>query len=249
MEEELIRRAEDLRNRCERASVLTATAYLTPAEQAALTAWNAASGSDCLMLLRGGHPACERRVAFFLPYYMDEEDFQEEEQFRALQVTAGFGQPGHRDYLGAILNLGIRRDFLGDIWVKENRAAVFCLPSVASHLLLSLDHVGRCGVRVEEIALSEVPAPDRRVRSRTFTVQSLRLDAVAAGLFGLSRASAAELIRGGAVTLNYLPCEKPDASIREGDVLSIRGHGKATVAEVGNLSRKGRVFLRGEIYL
>lgn len=40
------------------------------------------------MLLRGGHPACERRVAFFLPYYMDEEDFQEEEQFRALQVTA-----------------------------------------------------------------------------------------------------------------------------------------------------------------
>lgn len=74
------------------------------------------------MLLRGGHPACERRVAFFLPYYMDEEDFQEEEQFRALQVTAGFGQPGHRDYLGAILNLGIRRDFLGDIWVKENRA-------------------------------------------------------------------------------------------------------------------------------
>lgn len=248
MEEELIRRAEDLRNRCERASVLTATAYLTPAEQAALTAWDASSASECLMLLRGGHPDCERRAAFFLPYYMDEESFPEEDQFRALRITAGFGQPGHRDYLGAILNLGIRRDFLGDIWVKENCAVLFCLPSVASHLLFSLDHVGRCGVRVEPLSLSDVPAPDRRVRSKTFTVQSLRLDAVAAGLFGLSRAASAELIRGGAVTLNYLPCLKPDAPIREGDILSIRGHGKAEVAELGNLSRKGRVFLRGEIY-
>jgi len=89
-----------------------------------------------------------------------------------------------------------------------------------------------------------VTAPERRVKVRTFTVQSMRLDAVAAGLFGLSRTTAAALIHAGAASLNHLPCLHTDAPIREGDVISIRGHGKATVAELSGQSRKGRTFLQ-----
>lgn len=247
-QDELIRRAEDLQTRCERSSVLTSTAYLTPAEQAVLTAW-AGTRADCTMILRGGHPACERKAAFFLPYYLDVDDFSDGDYFRVLRAVAGFGEPGHRDYMGAILGLGIRRDFLGDIWVQRDTATIFCLPSVESHLLGSLDKVGRYGVKVTPLALDDVHAPERKVKSRTFTVQSLRLDAVAAGMFGLSRTSAADLIRAGAVTLNYLPCLRTDAPVKAGDVLSIRGHGKGEVAELGGESRKGRLFLRCEIYL
>ena len=58
-----------------------------------------------------------------------------------------------------------------------------------------------------------------------------------------------DLIRAGAVTLNYLPCEKVDAPVRPGDIISIRGHGKAALTEAGGESRKGRIFLRGELYL
>ena len=68
-------------------------------------------------------------------------------------------------------------------------------------------------------------------------------------MFGLSRTSAADLIRAGVVTLNYLPCPRTDAPVKAGDVLSIRGHGKGTIAELGGESRKGRLFLRCEIYL
>ncbi len=246
--DELLKRAEDLQTRCEHASVLTSTAYLTPAEQAQLLAWSRGR-QGCTMLLRGGHPDCERKAAFFLPYYLDESGFDDEEYFRAIRAVAGFGTPGHRDYMGAILSLGIRRDFLGDIWVDGNKAILFCLPSIESHLLSSLEKVGRYGVKATPIALSDVPAPERKVKVRTFTVQSLRLDAVAAGLFALSRTAAAELIRAGAVSLNYLPCLRPDAPVKEDDVISIRGHGKARLAEAGGQSRKGRLFLRGEIYL
>lgn len=246
--EELIRRAEDLQARCDRSSVLTSTAYLTPAEQAVLSNW-AKSRADCSMILRGGHPDCERKAAFFLPYYLDESGFDDGEYFRAIRAVAGFGTPGHRDYMGAILGLGIRRDFLGDIWVKDDTAIIFCLPSIESHLLLSLEKVGRFGVKAASLPLSEVPAPERKVKSRSFTVQSLRLDAVASGLFSMSRTSAADLIRAGLVTLNYLPCMKTDAPIKEGDVISIRGHGKAQLTEIGGKSRKDRCFLRGELYL
>ena len=246
--DDLLKRAEDLLSRCERASVMTGTAYLTPAEQAVLTAW-AKSRSDCTMLLRGGHPDCERKAAFFLPYYLDESSFDEEEQFRAIRAVAGFGEPGHRDYMGAVLGLGIRRDFLGDIWVSGNTAILFCLPSIEQHLLLSLDKVGRYGVKTCSLPLSEVPAPERKVKIRTFTVQSMRLDAVAAGLFNISRTTAATLINAGLASLNHLPCLRTDAPVREGDIISIRGHGKASVAELGGQSRKGRIFLRGEIYV
>ena len=83
----------------------------------------------------------------------------------------------------------------------------------------------------------------------TFTVKSLRLDAVAGNLFGLSRTAAAELIRAGAVSLNYVPCLRVDAPISEGDVLSIRGRGKGAVTAIGGQSRKDRTFLEAELYL
>jgi len=246
--EELLKRADDLANRCERSAVMTATAFLTPAEQAVLSAW-AKCRADCRMILHGGHPDCERKAAFFLPFYMEDDEFDPAEQFCAIRAKAGFGEPGHRDYMGAILGLGIRRDFLGDIWVSGDTATLFCLPSIEQHLLLSLEKVGRYGVKTTPLTLDQVEAPERKVKVNTFTVQSMRLDAVAAGLFRLSRTQTAELIRAGMVSLNHLPCLRTDAPIREGDILSIRGHGKGSVAEVGGQSRKGRLFLRGEVFL
>lgn len=245
-ESELLRRAEDLCRRCERTGSVTGTAFLTPAEQAELLAW-ANFRPDCNLRLSGGQPDCERKAAFFLPPW--EENFSGEEHFRALKAVAGFGEPGHRDYLGAALALGIRRDFLGDIRIFGSTAYLFCLPSVAPHLLSSLEKVGRCGVRLCEVPLSAVPAEEKRVRARTFTVQSLRLDVIVAGLFGLSRTTAADAIREGAAALNYLPCLKTDAPVREGDVISLRGHGKGILAEIGGESRKGRIFVRTELYL
>ena len=246
--DELLRRAEDLCTRCERTCTVTATPYLTPAEQVILQNWSRGR-TDCQILFHGGHPDCERKVAFFLPYYLDADQFQADEYFIALRAVAGFGTPSHRDYMGAILGLGIRRDFLGDIWVQENTATIFCLPSVADHIKLSLDKVGRYGVKITELSLAQVEAPIRKTKQVSFTVQSLRLDAITAGLFHVSRTIAVEQIRAGLVTLNYLPCLRPDAPIKEGDTLSLRGHGKGIVLEIGGQSRKGRLFIQGELYI
>ena len=159
-----------------------------------------------------------------------------------------FGNPGHRDYLGALLGMGIGRERLGDIWVKDGSAVVFCLPGVEKHLL-SIDKVGRDAVRARPLTLTEVTPPERKVKKKSFSVQSLRLDAVAGGLFDLSRSEAARQVEAGTVSLNYEICDKCDAPVREGDILSLRGKGKGRITGLGGTSRKGRQFVEGEIYL
>jgi len=110
--DELLKRAADLTERCERTSSVTHTAFLTPAEQFALTKWAAAA--DCKMVLTGGHPDCERKAAFFLPFYMEPDDLDAADYICAVTAKAGFGEPAHRDYMGAALGLGIKREWLGD---------------------------------------------------------------------------------------------------------------------------------------
>ena len=154
-----------------------------------------------------------------------------------MHFSAPFGAPGHRDYLGAILGLGIRREWVGDILVQDHGAYVFCLPSVAP-ALLGLEQVGRTGVKAAAVELAAMPVPERKVRPVTFTVQSARLDAVVSGMFRLSRTSAAAQIRAGAVHLNYTECLRPDAPVAPGDVLSLRGAGKGSVTEVGGMSSR-----------
>ncbi len=245
---ELIRRAEDLLDRCERAGMTTATGFLTPAEQYELRQW-ALRRSDCRLALSGGGADCERRAAFFLPFWMEEAELDVSEHIHAVRIDAYYGEPGHRDYLGAILGLGIQREWLGDIRIFGSAAYVFCLPSVEPLLLEELTRVGSVSVKSASCPLSEIPVPEHRTKRVSFTVKSPRLDAVASSMFGLSRTAAAELIRMGAASLNYAPCEHVDAPVKEGDVISLRGRGKGVLTAVGGRSRKDRLFLEAEIYL
>ena len=115
----LLRRAQDLADRCDRAGVPTSTTFLTPAQRCALAQWSPRH-SVVQPVFSGGYPDAERQVAFFLPDWMDEPPI--EETLRAVQIKPGFGTPGHRDYLGAILGLGVSRPWLGDVLVTEDES-------------------------------------------------------------------------------------------------------------------------------
>ena len=242
---ELIRRLEDLAARCEKTGAVTNSHFLSPAEQ--LQAERAFRGRSVRLLLHGGHPDCERKAAFFLPYDLEPEYFDPADRLRAIRLTAHFGAPGHRDYLGALLGMGVGREWVGDIWVEGESAIVFCLPSVEKHLL-GIDRAGRVALTAEPVAVTEVPAPERKREERSFTVMSPRLDAVVSGLFRLSRSEAARQIALGMVSINYELSNKTDYTVREGDVVSLRGAGKGKVAGFGGNSRKGRLYVYTEIY-
>jgi len=136
----------------------------------------------------------------------------------------------------------------GDILIDGDETTVFCLPGICGHLL-TVERIGRVSVKAEEIPLDQVRVPKREYRKKSFSVMSMRLDAVAAGMFNLSRTACAKEISEGNVSLNYRVCMKTDAAVEEGDVISLRGHGKGTVSGLGGNSRKGRQFVEAEILI
>lgn len=226
------------------------TPFLSSAEQALAQNLLAAAGHPrCLFY--GGYPEPSRAVCLFLPSW--QEDFTpggEDDPLAALELPLPPGSSlTHRDFLGAMMGLGITRELVGDILVGEDACQVVCLRSALPILLSQWSEVGRYPVRPRELPLSQLRPVEARVEERHETFQSLRFDAVAAAAFRIPRSRAALLISGGHLLLNHLPCAKPDRLLREGDVLTGKGLGKCVLAQVAGQSRKGRTVVTLRRYL
>ncbi len=195
-------------------------------------------------LFWGGYEGAERRVCLFLPDWLEEfTPGGEEDPLAAAEVTVPpDAKLSHRDYLGAMMGLGLSRDGVGDLLVAEGRCQVVCLKSVLSILLTQWAEVGRYAAQVRELPLERLEPGEGDVKIRRETFQSLRFDAVAAAGFNISRAKAAALISSGRVQLNHLPCVKPDRILEPGDSLTAKGLGKCVLARVTGESRKGRIM-------
>lgn len=97
--------------------------------------------------------------------------------------------------------------------------------------------------------LAELQPPEQKTKTIRDTVATLRLDAVAAAGFSLSRSKMSALIASKKLTLNGRECDKPDLIVEEGAVLSCRGLGKCVLREVTGTSKKGRIMIVVERYL
>ena len=246
----LLRRVLDHAVAAERNCVPSRTHFLTPRETALTKQLLSALGQPSHRF-EGGHPMAERQVCVFLPDWLEPEDCTEEELgVTALRARWYEGDMlTHRDLLGSLMGLGIRREMVGDLLVGEHSADCLLLPEVTPFLLQNLTQAGRCKLRVSQIALREIQVPEVRRKVIRTTVGSLRLDAVAASGFGASRSKLADAIAAGRVALNGLECTRADHPVCEGDAISCRGLGKCRLTEVGGLSRKGRQTITMERYL
>lgn len=198
----------------------------------------------------GGYEGAERTIPVFLPDYCDPAEVVS--LLSAVRVTAPKGgrKLSHRDYLGALMGLGIDREVTGDIIVRDEEstegpgADIILLSEMADFILLNYSKAGRAELKPEVIPLDEISESNVNLTYRTDTVASLRLDSVLASGFGMSRAKAAEAIRAGLVSVNGMEVIKVDAEVEEKDRITLRGKGRMILEEVGNRSRKGRIFIR-----
>ena len=246
-ERELLKRAGELSRRADERATVENTMFLTPAQQYLLSEEAAREKWDNMYMF-GGSGDCERKMAFFLPFYVEKEDFDGEGCICAIEAETKFETPSHRDYLGSLMGLGIRRECVGDIRIFGEKGYFFCAASVSEYILRELTRIGRAGVSLKLCEMCDVPGQEKSVKKIEFTVKSMRLDAVLSGMFGISRASAAKAISEGAVTYNYRECLSQNVRIEEGDIIALRGRGKGTVVRMGGESKKGRIFVETEIY-
>ena len=243
----LLARALDKLELAQNRSVPACTPFLSPGEQASVTDLLNAWGRP-RHLFFGGYEGAERAVCAFLPDWQEEAD--ESEYMTALRCTYRKEDTlTHRDFLGSLMAQGVTREKLGDILVSEGSCDLIVSRDIAPYLLQNVTSAGRVKLSVSEIELSDLSVPELKVKEIRDTVSTLRLDAVAASGFSMSRGKAQELISSGRVQLNYRETLKSDAPVAQGDVISARGLGKFEVAGVGGLSKKGRTALLLRRYL
>lgn len=191
----------------------------------------------------GGFPGAERQRVVICPDYLAPEEVDRGLGFIAVEGSFRQKRPSHRDYLGSLLGLGLKRGKLGDILVNEKGAQVVVAAEVSGYILSNLLKVSRWEVAVREIGRDELTLPEKEVKEINTTVASLRLDSVAASGFGISRTRMAGEIAAEKVHLNWKTCPDPARTVSQGDVISIKGRGRVEVSEVKGISRGGRIFV------
>ena len=194
----------------------------------------------------GGVPEAERVRICFLPDYIPKDEVNAEIAAIAyLRISLSFFDISapltHRDFLGALLGLGVERDTLGDLYVCDGFADLILTREMAPFVCENLKTVGRYHVKCTEIGAEQVQAHPPALEQRSDTVASLRMDAILASGFCISREAAADAVRSGLVSVNGRSVVKPDASVHDADRIVLRGKGKIKLQLGGGLTKKGRV--------
>jgi len=149
------------------------------------------------------------------------------------------GSPGHRDYMGALLGLGISRDRLGDIRADEDGAVVAADRAMGEYILANLTSAGKTPLRV--CFTDRGDQGSQEPETVEISVSSMRLDTVLARGFHLSRQEAEQKIRGEQVKLNWKTETRSSAPVEPSDLISCRGSGRLRILEMAGTSRKGKI--------
>ena len=186
----------------------------------------------------GGYESASRKIIMFLPDWAEAEDFYD--SVSAVKITASDKKIyDHRDYLGSVMGLGLKREVIGDIAVQDGFAIMFCLAEIAPYIKENLTQVAKTSVSCEVLSglCEEIKQNYLEIKG---TVASCRLDCMIAFLKNVGRTKSAEMLRAGFVKVNAKEVTDTSKMLKPGDVISVRGLGKFIFDGESGVSRKGR---------
>lgn len=147
----------------------------------------------------------------------------------------------HRNVLGSLMSLGVKRECIGDILFKDGFCYLFADSKISDFLITNFNAVS--SMRIEPETVTEQVEFVKEYESINATVSSLRLDCVVGELANKSRSASSQLIESGLVFVNSVQCQKKDKNITENDVISIRRVGKFKIGQVLGHTKKNRIKL------
>lgn len=247
----LLASVEDKARQCSENSMITNSVFLDMHERSVVSGMKNPYG-DTRMFFYGGFGDAERNIALFMPEYITDgpvdyfSRYPEDDPIAVIEIEKDKFSPalGHRDYLGALMGLGIKREMAGDIIVSENGCRMAVLAKIAPFVAENLGKAGRGTLKAKIIPPSQAREGAKAVGiPDSFTVSSMRLDSVVKNAFRVSRGDAAQAIESGVVYVNDVECTKPDKKIAEGDKIVFRRKGRIIVGDCSSVSKKGRVIV------
>lgn len=244
METELFKaRIKDAADICVKASKSKYLGFLSAAE--AVLAESLLKNAPCRTSFYGGYEGAERVMLGCFP------DWMEEDSFPINSLTFKYRESdtlSHRDFLGSLMALGIKRETVGDILTEQGRAVVFVTDEICEYIKSQVTKIGRTGVTVTDGYIAPLPNGDK-LAEFSDTAASDRIDCVISALCGFSRAGALAALSEGVVTVNSVTVSKPSKSVAEGDIISVRGKGRFLIGSLDGRTKKNRIVINYKKYI
>ncbi|MCT4621365.1 MAG: YlmH/Sll1252 family protein [Marinisporobacter sp.] len=195
---------------------------------------------DINYIVTGGYKEAERRVMIIYPEYI--ELMEDDCPIRAIKISGKFTKDtlSHRDFLGSVLGLGLRREKIGDILVGDGQTNLIAHKELCDYILVNLEKVSKYKVNIEEISFCDLMKVKEEFKMIHGTVATLRLDSILGTGFGESRSAIAKLINNDRVKVNFKPVNQPSYILNEGDLISFKGKGRIILDQIGNKTKKDR---------
>lgn len=236
-DEVFCRQIMDIKYRVEETYVMQVTPFLNPHEQD-IVASLIGKNQGLKVTFDGGFNNAEMQRAIIYPDTFEIEDKDFEVAVLSVKYPGKFVKISHRDVLGALMNLGLKRELYGDIIVEEDYAYFACDSKMADYLMQNLTMVGRGSVHVARIY--ERLERKQDYRKVQISVASFRLDLIIAEAFHLSRSEASRFIQGNFVKVNYKEVVQTNYLCHNNDIISLRRHGRLKLIDLNKVNRKGK---------
>lgn len=240
--EAFVRRIYDLIDLMERRQRTIITPFFTPSEG---TIAEAIMGKQIRYQKDGGHDDAQRCRYALVPYEGDAVDLK----ITSLKATfpAQFSKLTHRDVLGALMNQGIERETIGDIFIQDGCIYLYADRDIEQYVVCNLTKIKRCNIHFT--SMQNRIQHQQNIVETTEIVSSLRLDAMVSALIHVSRGKAQDFIRGGLVKVNHVVLEQSAALCNNNSAISIRGYGRFQFFEVIKMTKKDHYVIRIGRYL
>nr|WP_263328077.1 RNA-binding protein [Neobacillus sp. Marseille-Q6967] len=221
----------------ETAYTVKLTDFLDPREQHIVKMIIGENGSTRVELF-GGFADSERKRALIMPDYFipDASDYQI--NLFEIVYPIKFVSIEHPQVLGSLMSLGLIRGKFGDILFKDERIQFYAAVEISDYIKMNLESIGKAAIRLKELPLEEAILPENLWIEQDITVSSLRVDTLVSGVHHLSRQKAQLFIQQGLVKVNWTTIETSSFECGEGDMLSVRGHGRVKILSIEGRTKK-----------
>ena len=208
----------------------------------------AANVGNIKIEVNGGFQNAERAKTAFVS-----EDFYGKPDFaiKCFQVEwdKRYYDLSHRDILGAFMGLGCKREILGDIIFIPEGAQFVADKAFEAYITSNLTQIGAAPISLKIIEQEELQQKEEQIKVISATFFALRLDAVAAAGYGVSRSRMSDEIKSQNVKVNWKEAKNAAQAVNQGDIISFRSRGRVEVAEIRGTTKKGRISITLKRYI
>ena len=205
----------------------------------------------------GGFLNSERTIIVLYPEKLEELFNNKQFSFDSVMSVIRISLPNelkgiysHRDYLGAIIKIGMKREKVGDIIVSKNGADIIVLKGVEEYILSGLQELTRFKkAQFELLKLENLNVEEPKTEKISIIIPSMRIDSIVSDIVKTSRAKALELIKEERVFVNHQLIEKGAKEVKQDDIITVRGKGRFKVGSVLSSTKKGNLVVEIEKYI